>query len=933
LADVLERDERRLVLAIDNLDRVEAADALAIWSTLQTFLQRGGHKRPPWFARLWILVPFDREGILQLWQPPATELDTGSVRAANDRVSQSFLDKTFQVRFQVPPPVLTAWNSYLQQSLSEALPDHGRADFHGVYRAFSLRRGREHAAPTPRQLKLFVNDLGALHRQRRHEFPLEQLACYALVHRDGTKVGDLLRMSLADPDGHRDAAFAETIIGEPWKDVFAALYFNLSVPEARQVLLRPEIEAALNGGDAAALRSLATVEPSGFWPVFEDTLPAGASAWANISAPDLARAARACAALLKEERTHHEEAAEVARLIEERAHQIETWDPFNRQMAIDLVSLTEMCADQERFVDRLLELAPRSGLQETEVASDAAVGPVTWVRSAYSLVVGLLPLLERSPGKTIRVPLTPQQWIEVAPQLVGSRWNLRRRPFAYLELSDEAGTDLLLSASLGEATLPPTTIPAIEATLHTKSAGAIPQTIAAIAPFLGRASDITGVADLLRLLHFARTAAVIEDADYAGLAADGTLLRLLALANSGGDESARAACAFMYLQIVPAGEAPSDAAGEVADGHQELQVFLSDPNSHSEAQRLFLELVQANGGVGELARILASSPGYPLLNESFRSLVRSDAASRNPDFVHRYWRVALSAFADLDEGAEDAFDELVLNADPLDDLVAQVTSGSFRAEDARLSVVLLRAADNSDLVAWCTEGIRRITENAWVEELQRPSQLVSIVLELIDHTPRFLLPTSFCDALGELAKRTAEGSGLSLPLETWERILSALEQGQTELLIRRACEALEKSNGAVGQPFFARFGSLISDAGDVGKRGQFVDKVCEPILARGDLPAVSWLTDTIETDPAMVRSHADRAAVGNFVRRLAERLRDTAEDDADPVAELVRRLAQALNVEPAVSEEGEAGSEGGSGDAEDPSAPPTEAPVEEAPSD
>ena len=94
LDEALKPENRKLLIVVDNLDRVEPSDALSIWSTLQTFLGHKEYQRPDWIDRLWILIPYDDNAILRLWD--------GSGPNANSKLATSFLDKTFQLRFRVP---------------------------------------------------------------------------------------------------------------------------------------------------------------------------------------------------------------------------------------------------------------------------------------------------------------------------------------------------------------------------------------------------------------------------------------------------------------------------------------------------------------------------------------------------------------------------------------------------------------------------------------------------------------------------------------------------------------------------------------------------------------------------------------------------------------------------------------------------------------
>ena len=110
-SDGLREPERRLVLVIENLDRVSPEDALAIWSALQRFVQHGAADRPAWARQLWIIVPFDPAGISRLWVGYGREADTAATVSL-------FLDKTFQIRFQIPTPTILYFRDYLRTALT-----------------------------------------------------------------------------------------------------------------------------------------------------------------------------------------------------------------------------------------------------------------------------------------------------------------------------------------------------------------------------------------------------------------------------------------------------------------------------------------------------------------------------------------------------------------------------------------------------------------------------------------------------------------------------------------------------------------------------------------------------------------------------------------------------------------------------------------------
>ena len=171
---------RKFLLILDNLDRIEPRDALTIWATLQTFLHDANSSAENWFTKLWIVVPFDPNGLRRLWDKNTNPNDEEGKVEEDQLISDSFIDKNFLIRFEVAPPILSNWKAYLMQLLEAALPKHS-ADSHIIYHIYNnCRRGE---LPTPRELKLFINQIGAIHRQWQDQFPISHVAYYVALRR------------------------------------------------------------------------------------------------------------------------------------------------------------------------------------------------------------------------------------------------------------------------------------------------------------------------------------------------------------------------------------------------------------------------------------------------------------------------------------------------------------------------------------------------------------------------------------------------------------------------------------------------------------------------------------------------------------------------------------------------------------------------------
>src|ERR1700719_1010811 len=88
--------KRLLVIAIDNLDRVDSSLALQLWATMRTFFEFD-FETNPWASSVWLLAAFDVSALQNLW-PIA--LQNGEPHNSH---AESFVNKTFQASFSVPP--------------------------------------------------------------------------------------------------------------------------------------------------------------------------------------------------------------------------------------------------------------------------------------------------------------------------------------------------------------------------------------------------------------------------------------------------------------------------------------------------------------------------------------------------------------------------------------------------------------------------------------------------------------------------------------------------------------------------------------------------------------------------------------------------------------------------------------------------------------
>ncbi len=252
---------RRLVIVLDNLDRIGDAAALRAWSTMQTFLRPGeDHSGEP-RSQVWLIVPHDPIAIEKLWK--------GINKEEQASLARAFKEKTFQIRHRVAPPLNSSWEDFFKKCLQIACPKLTKDEQHSVYDVFRVQAvpGYAHRIPTPREIKIFVNRLVSLALQHGSEVSMPVLALYAALEVNGEiDSPEKSKSEITGPDSHMfeelaggtlpDESRLLDSIGSKWREGLAAIHFGVPVKDAAEVLFTPTIEKLLSAGDANGLKKL-----------------------------------------------------------------------------------------------------------------------------------------------------------------------------------------------------------------------------------------------------------------------------------------------------------------------------------------------------------------------------------------------------------------------------------------------------------------------------------------------------------------------------------------------------------------------------------------------------------------------------------------------------------------------------------------------------
>lgn len=235
ILDSCRKAQKRLVIVIDNLDRLAEEDAMQLWATTRSLFLgsnralTGSESLPP----PTIILPIDEGAIKRMF-----ETHHDGAQAA--RLSESFIDKTFDITFQINEPVMSDWRIFFADKLDEAFGP--LATKHAVYWASKIveQANIEGAASrrmTPRKLIKLINGAAALFVQWSSGTINLLTMIYYVSHR--TKISENVATFVSGDHPVILAAVPD------WRRELLALHYGVDLDKAFQTFLGDDIRATI----------------------------------------------------------------------------------------------------------------------------------------------------------------------------------------------------------------------------------------------------------------------------------------------------------------------------------------------------------------------------------------------------------------------------------------------------------------------------------------------------------------------------------------------------------------------------------------------------------------------------------------------------------------------------------------------------------------
>jgi hypothetical protein len=230
----LATNEKKLVIVIDNMDRLLPIKVKALWSSIHTFFAECN------YPNIWVIVPFDREQIRDAFRDQNFE---------NIEKTNHFINKTFSGIYRISPPILTDWHKLFELKYKEAFSETENDEYDFVKSTFDLTQ----KDITPRHIISFINDIVSEKKLVGCEVSLRYIAVFSAFKKEILQdpINQILNPTYLGP--------VENLFREDAKlsDSIASLVYNLPYESAKQITLIQHLKITLREGNLNVINEYA----------------------------------------------------------------------------------------------------------------------------------------------------------------------------------------------------------------------------------------------------------------------------------------------------------------------------------------------------------------------------------------------------------------------------------------------------------------------------------------------------------------------------------------------------------------------------------------------------------------------------------------------------------------------------------------------------
>ena len=853
---------RKLLIVIDNLDRIDAKDALSIWATMRTFFDHNSMNNDESLSRLWLILPFDPIALNRLWHFD-NDKGTNKKQNTNESLAQSFIDKSFQINFCVAPPVFSAWKDFMLKLLAEAFPDHETDDFYTIYRLFRLRALTDKKFPTPRDLKLFINQVGALHRQWCSEIPLSIQALYVILKRNNFDFEkDLIKDDILE-------ANELSLIDPYYQKYLAALHFNVPVEESIQILMAPSIENALNEGDVDAIKELCNYP--GFTQVCEHVIEDQCFDWSKSENKTILIAANTLSAIEK----HNDPSwINIWNLLHKATMDIDFIETLDENMGNGFVQLIKHKKDTH-FVQSIVEIIAES-IQSFESDDQIIESAIieNWIKGVYPVLTELLNSdYQNVIDEYFCIDCSASNYIEIIKPLAeNSEWYEIQPCFRTEAATSEVIAELVKISTDGTFDCIHSKI--VEVMLRIEQDWPWSDLIVALnkrlqAPNHLKPSEIKSSINVL--LNFDKQGNSDANTNLVNLTTHGHFLHHLHQINATKEWETFGFLLAPLIRTIPNGQVTQH-IGDSQSGLAAFNAILATPTNYSEVVEKYIQLAVKFSFIDGLIK---SSNEYQNISAFTNEVIKT--ISKRPD-AHELLSPAqiISSHTMLKEALSDeSFLNLIQQSIQEKSLVTFLMSNNFDVNISRVYSIVLKVLsqnnnDRHDFVDFLIKGFRGIRRETWESELINEGELTELLIYVVESGHKLNLTTNFQNALLIHSQYIIENDvELHYSEEQWKNVYGALDNHAKITFMKDLLDKIIESDLSV-DVVLEIYGQLLKDekllveVADRLIRGGF-----KRFIEKKNINELIWLNEVISDYPKILNTCGKSTKI-DFERQIID---------------------------------------------------------------
>ena len=759
--------------------------------------------------------------------------------------------------------MLSNWYQFLNDRLKDALPEHDEDDRDAICRVFDvmLHHGR---APTPREVVLFVNQMGVLHRQWRDVYPLDHMAYYVLLRRRHS-VKDLNESLLKPELPHSQVVDAAS---DSLRESLAGLLLNVEPSLGMQLLLRTPIETALKDGAAGTerLENLKVLYPHAFWTVMGRIFREGGPGSGMTALGQSAQCLHISKVLANE--SDQRRTQPTIQNIGLAAKRLQEWERFDDKIAEGVAALCRV-TNNLSVSDHLIKMT-RTTVEEMPNAPDGGkrAGIDDLINDVITVCDGYLSVSKQSEiADPFVLPVNHLQWLETCEAIARDPvWtHLWARDLFLPNASFDQVSDVL-SENIENGKFTDQDLVALKVSHKARfGPGKSWEGVAASINNRIRAADNTSVSEIHLLLRGLRKiegygCALATEVREELTTQEGHVLHYLQRAVEESNQDALAYLIVEFISHRPSLDAIANPIWQASTGHDTLVTNLLTEGNDELARRI-VALLDAS------ERLALISEVEPYSKPLFVSCLQVIADSNEPgqffttEMILADWAQLRESLGEKD--GQKRFEILVSVVPDLAEAIMQ-DAGGFEESKAELYNDFSVATDNPQFRIWCQDAITDLGQETWDQALAKGSSIIDLIQTLKDKGTAIALDKSCHEALFSSAA-SVSAETLDDLKDRWNDLFKQLigtVQGQ---LRDRLLDELIDNGGS--ETLIALCGMELSSPELMKPRPSIVRSLFTPFIENRNESGIRWLQTIARKNPHLLDDF-NRREVGEFRGRM-----------------------------------------------------------------